>query len=53
MLPAQTGIGLSNVQARLRATFGPDYGLRIESQLGRGTTVTISLTRLPAEVRAA
>ena len=35
------GIGLSNVDARLRATFGPDAGLRIESELGRGTTVIL------------
>ncbi len=52
-LPAHAGIGLSNVQARLQATFGPSYGLRIESQVGRGTTVTINLPRLPATVRAA
>ena len=29
------GIGLSNVDARLRATFGERYALRIESELGR------------------
>ena len=33
------GIGLINVQSRLHATFGPDYGLEIDSELGRGTTV--------------
>ena len=30
------GIGLSNVDARLRATFGERYALRIESELGAG-----------------
>ena len=30
------GIGLSNVDARLRATFGERYALRIESDVGRG-----------------
>ena len=50
---AVTGIGLSNVQARLRGTFGEDYGLRIESQLGRGTTVTMKLPKRPPAVRAA
>ena len=52
-LPAQGGIGLSNVQARLQATYGPEYGLRIQSQVGRGTTATITLPRRTAEVRAA
>ena len=35
------GIGLSNVDARLRATFGETAGLRIESGLGQGTTVIL------------
>jgi two-component system LytT family sensor kinase len=35
------GIGLSNVDARLRATFGQSAGLRIESVPGRGTSVII------------
>lgn len=33
------GIGLNNVHNRLRLNFGPAYGLRIESQPGRGTRV--------------
>ena len=47
------GIGLSNVDARLRATFGERYGLRIESQLGHGTTVTMSVPNLTGESAAA
>ncbi len=47
------GVGLVNVQARLQATFGPDYGLEIDSALGRGTAVTMTLPRLRAGVRAA
>jgi two-component system LytT family sensor kinase len=35
------GIGLSNVDARLRATFGDRYGLQIESEPGHGTTVVM------------
>ena len=50
---AVTGIGLSNVQARLQGTFGEEYGLRIESQIGRGTTVTMMLPKRPPAVRAA
>src|ERR1700733_7791952 len=35
------GIGLSNVDARLRATFGERYALRIESRPGQGTTAVM------------
>jgi two-component system LytT family sensor kinase len=47
------GVGLMNVQARLQAAFGPTYGLEIESALGRGTTVTMTLPKFRAGVRAA
>jgi two-component system LytT family sensor kinase len=47
------GVGLHNVQARLHATFGTDYGLEIESAPGRGTTVTMTLPKFRAGVRAA
>jgi two-component system LytT family sensor kinase len=47
------GVGLQNVQARLHATFGSDYGLEIDSTLGRGTTVTMTLPKFRAGVRAA
>jgi two-component system LytT family sensor kinase len=48
------GIGLSNVDARLRATFGEAYRLRIESQVGDGTTaiMTVPLLRAGAVERA-
>lgn len=36
------GIGLSNVDSRLRASFGERYALRIESA-GRGTTVVMTV----------
>ncbi len=47
------GVGLMNVQARLQATFGPEYGLEIDSTLGGGTTVTMTLPKFRAGVRAA
>ncbi|WP_205408733.1 cache domain-containing sensor histidine kinase [Enterococcus timonensis] len=36
-----SGVGLVNVNKRLQLFFGEDYGLKIESQLDFGTTVTI------------
>jgi len=43
------GIGLSNVDARLRATFGERYALRIESRLGEGTTAVMTVPNLRGE----
>jgi two-component system LytT family sensor kinase len=40
------GIGVSNVDARLRATFGERYALRIESQVGAGTTAIMTVPNL-------
>lgn len=40
------GIGVSNVDARLRATFGERYALRIESEVGRGTTAIMTVPHL-------
>jgi two-component system, LytTR family, sensor histidine kinase LytS len=38
-----TGIALKNVDARLHAVFGPGSGVSVESQIGKGTTVTLLL----------
>jgi two-component system LytT family sensor kinase len=46
------GIGLSNVDARLRATFGERYALRIESALGEGTTTIMTVPNLRGEREA-
>ncbi|WP_130860406.1 cache domain-containing sensor histidine kinase [Gracilibacillus phocaeensis] len=37
------GIGLHNVDERIKLTFGSAYGINIESRLGEGTKVTIRL----------
>ncbi len=37
------GIGLTNVDGRLRSTFGDRYGLRIDSAPGVGTTVAMNV----------
>jgi two-component system LytT family sensor kinase len=47
------GIGLINIQSRLIATFGPEYGIEIDSRVGRGTTVTMTVPKFRAGVRAA
>jgi two-component system, LytTR family, sensor kinase len=46
------GIGLSNVDARLRATFGDRYALRIESEPGAGTTAVMTVPNLTGEAAA-
>src|SRR5437588_3712088 len=43
------GIGLSNVDGRLRATFGERYALRIESLPGAGTTAVMTVPQLQGE----
>ncbi len=43
------GIGLSNVDARLRATFGERYALRIDSAPGAGTTAIMIVPNLTGE----
>lgn len=40
-----TGIGLKNIDERIKMAFGKKYGIKIESQLGKGTTVIISIPR--------
>ena len=44
------GIGVSNVDARLRATFGERYALRIESAVDHGTTAVMTVPNLRGEV---
>ena len=44
------GIGVSNVDSRLRATFGQRYALRIESELGSGTTTVMTVPHLRGEI---
>lgn len=37
------GVGLKNVNSRIKMQFGPEYGLEIESELDEGTTMRIRL----------
>jgi two-component system LytT family sensor kinase len=43
------GIGVSNVDGRLRASFGERYALRIESDVGVGTTAVMTVPNLQGE----
>ncbi|HWR38317.1 MAG TPA: LytS/YhcK type 5TM receptor domain-containing protein [Patescibacteria group bacterium] len=40
--PERKGIGLVNVDQRLRAIYGEEYGLNIESAKGKGTSVSLA-----------
>jgi two-component system sensor histidine kinase YesM len=41
--PTGTGIGLMNIDERIKLTFGDAYGLLIQSEEGAGTSVTIRI----------
>jgi two-component system LytT family sensor kinase len=43
-------VGLRNVDERLRATFGDDHGLTIETAVGAGTKVTMHLPKFSPAV---
>lgn len=40
------GVGIRNVDQRLKLTYGDDYGLTIESAPGKGTEVTVRVKRV-------
>lgn len=40
------GIGLINIDERIKLSYGDEYGLSIESELDEGTTVTITIPHL-------
>jgi len=46
------GIGLVNVHTRLQTTFGPGYGLQLESRRDAGTAVRMTVPKFHAGVRA-
>ena len=45
-------MGLGNVDARLRNTFGDDYGLVVETAPGAGTKVTVRVPKFAPGVSA-
>jgi two-component system LytT family sensor kinase len=46
------GVGLANVDQRLRAVYGPEYGLMIETAPGAGTKATVRIPRYARGVLA-
>lgn len=49
---ASAHVGLTNVDHRLRAAFGNDYGLVVETAIGAGTKVTMRVPKFRSGVRA-
>ncbi len=45
-------MGMANVDARLRAVYGDDHGLLVETALGAGTKVTLRIPKWHAGVQA-
>ena len=41
--PDDLGLALPNIQARIRHIYGKPYGLSVESEENRGTTITLTL----------
>ncbi len=50
--PTGDGVGLGNVDERMRAVFGDDYGLVVETALGAGTKVNVRVPKYRQGVRA-
>jgi len=46
------GVGLRNVDERLRRVFGPGFGLRVETEVGLGTRVVMRVPKFKVGVRA-
>ena len=42
----KTGIGIRNVNNRIKIYFGEQYGIQIDSELDEGTTVTIIMPKV-------
>ena len=40
------GFGMANVSERIRLNFGKEYGMKIDSQQGAGTTITLTIPAL-------
>ncbi|MFJ2742793.1 sensor histidine kinase [Streptomyces sp. NPDC087440] len=50
--PATAGIGLSNVDERLRQVYGDDYGIVVETAVGAGMRITVRIPKYRAGVHS-
>ena len=48
----EQGIGVSNVNERLKVLFGDDHSMRIDSKPGRGTRIEIEVPELQTRLAA-
>ena len=48
----ERGIGVSNVEERLRVLFGNAYQIRVDSELGAGTRTVIEIPEMPVATAA-
>jgi sensor histidine kinase YesM len=46
----EQGIGVSNVDERLKVLFGSDYKMRIDSRPGQGTRIEIEIPELQSNL---
>jgi two-component system, LytTR family, sensor kinase len=46
------GVGLANVDERLRQVFGAEHGITVETAVGAGTKITVRIPKYRAGVRA-
>ena len=46
VLEQSSSIGLNNINARVKLLFGKDYGVRVESVIGTGSTVFLHIPRM-------
>ncbi|MDP9861752.1 MULTISPECIES: histidine kinase [Streptosporangium] len=48
--PDEGGIGMANVDVRLRRIYGEGYGLVVETELGAGTRIRLRVPKVPPEL---
>jgi two-component system sensor histidine kinase YesM len=47
--PRGTGIGIKNIDDRVKLLFGESYGVKVTSEKGRGTRVTVTMPKRSAD----